>query len=135
MTENRSDDEKIAAASLNIESILNGIYYYRIHHYIEQVALVNILPQFLEQHKKVTLPSTLSFASHFPPSLLSSHCSVYSSLLKVRLLVLDSVTFHFRRDFDDMSLRTRMLNTMAQNLMSIAEQYNLVVCSSHYILI
>jgi hypothetical protein len=53
MTENRSDDEKIAAASLNIETILNGIYYYRIHHYIEQVALVNVLPQFLEQHKKV----------------------------------------------------------------------------------
>lgn len=51
--EGRSDEEKIAAASLNMETILNGIYYYRIHHYIEQVALINILPEFLEQHKKV----------------------------------------------------------------------------------
>ena len=55
MTENRPEEEKLAATSLNIETILNGIHYYRIHHYIEQVALVNILPQFLEKHKQVAI--------------------------------------------------------------------------------
>ncbi len=46
---------------------------------------------------------------------------------QVQLLVIDSVTFHFRHDFDDYMLRTRLLNNMAQTLMSLAEEYQLAV--------
>ncbi len=53
--------------------------------------------------------------------------------LQVRLIIIDSVTFHFRRDFEDMGMRTRMLNTMSQNLMSLAEQFNLAVCTIHFV--
>lgn len=46
------------------------------------------------------------------------------------MIVIDSVTFHFRHDFEDMGLRTRLLNNMAQNLMGIAESQNLAVLFS-----
>lgn len=40
-----------------LESVLKGIHYFRCHDYIELVALVNILPQFLSQHRKVRNPT------------------------------------------------------------------------------
>jgi len=97
MTQNRNSTEQQFAQHLTVEEILAHIYYYRIHDYVEQIALVNVLPSILYQ---------------------------YSS---IKLIIIDSVTFHFRHDFTDMSLRTRLLNTMAQNLTSIAEQFNLAV--------
>ncbi len=53
MTEERTEEEKQAAANIKLETILQHIYFYRIHHYVEQIALINILPQFLQQHPKV----------------------------------------------------------------------------------
>lgn len=47
--------------------------------------------------------------------------------LQIRLLIIDSVTFHFRQDFDDMALRTRVLNGMSQKLMTLAERHDLAV--------
>jgi len=82
---------------LTKEEILSHIYYYRVHDYIEQIALVNLLPKFLSEHTKV------------------------------RLLVIDSITFHFRHDFDDMNVRTRILNQMGQSLLSAAERFNIAV--------
>uniref|UniRef100_A0A6B2LDH7 DNA repair protein RAD51 homolog 3 n=1 Tax=Arcella intermedia TaxID=1963864 RepID=A0A6B2LDH7_9EUKA len=51
---------------LETTQILENIHYYRIHDYIEQIALVNILPAFLSEHPAV------------------------------RLIVVDSISFHFR---------------------------------------
>jgi len=45
----------------------------------------------------------------------------------VRLVVVDSVAFHFRRDFADMVLRTRLLNGMAQTLLRLAAEHELAV--------
>jgi len=91
------EEEQVTSQSFSIENILNHIHYYRVHDYIEQVALVNLLPSIIQSHNDV------------------------------RLIVIDSITFHFRHDFEDMSLRTRVLNGMAQNLMAIAEQHNIAV--------
>jgi len=77
--------------------ILEHIYYYRIHDYIEQIALINVLPSFLTEHPYV------------------------------RLIVIDSITFHFRHDFEDMSARTRLLQSMANQLMTIATLFNIAV--------
>lgn len=38
---------------------------------------------------------------------------------KIKLVVIDSIAFHFRREFEDMSLRTRLLNGMAQQLLKV----------------
>ena len=52
------------AEEFTLEKILAGIHYFRCHDYIEVVALVNILPQFMSQHPKV----------HYTSS--ASHCKV-----------------------------------------------------------
>lgn len=43
------------------------------------------------------------------------------------MIVVDSVTFHFRQDFDDMALRTRVLSGMALKLMNLAKRFSLAV--------
>jgi len=42
-------------------------------------------------------------------------------------VVIDSITFHFRHDFDDYMARTRVLTSMAQTLMSLADEFRLAV--------
>jgi RAD51-like protein 2 len=46
---------------------------------------------------------------------------------QVKLIVVDSITFHFRQDFKDMGHRTRVLTQMAQDFMAVAEKYQLAV--------
>ena len=41
------------AEEFTLDKVLAGIHYFRCHDYIELVALVNILPQFVAQHPKV----------------------------------------------------------------------------------
>ena len=45
----------------------------------------------------------------------------------MRIVVVDSVSFHFRRDFRNMALRVRLMNEMAQQLHTYAHQYKLPV--------
>lgn len=42
-------------------------------------------------------------------------------------MIIDSVTFHFRQDFDDLALRTRLLSGMALKLMKLAKKFVLAV--------
>lgn len=46
---------------------------------------------------------------------------------QVKLVVLDSVTFHFRQNFTDMPLRTRVLADMGQKLMQLAAMRDVAV--------
>lgn len=88
---------ELEAMDLTVDSMLDGIYYFRIHDSIEQVALVNMLDQFLQVHPEV------------------------------KVIIIDSITFHFRQDFKDMAHRTRVLTQMAQDLMAVAERHALAV--------
>ncbi len=47
------------ASDFTLDKILAGIHYFRCHDYVELVALVNILPQFIAQHPKVCLNHSL----------------------------------------------------------------------------
>ncbi|KAL6882099.1 hypothetical protein ACP4OV_011571 [Aristida adscensionis] len=82
---------------LQPEHFLADIYYFRICSYTEQIAVINYLERFLEEHKDV------------------------------RIVVIDSVTFHFRQDFDDLALRTRVLSGLSLKLMKIAKASNVAV--------
>ncbi|KAK9843724.1 hypothetical protein WJX81_003761 [Elliptochloris bilobata] len=73
------------------DQLLSGITYFRARDYSEQAAVVQQLPELLEQNPEV------------------------------RLVVLDSVAFHFRSGFEDMAARTRVLAQLAQALMRLAE--------------
>ncbi|KAI8915265.1 RAD51-like protein c-like protein [Powellomyces hirtus] len=83
--------------SQTIEQFLSRIHVFRIHSYVEQVALINQLDDFLTEHPKV------------------------------KVLIIDSIAFHFRQNFADMGLRTRLLNGMAQHLRRFAEEFDLAV--------
>ena len=45
----------------------------------------------------------------------------------MRIVIIDSVTFHFRKDFDDLALRTRVLSGLSLKLMKLSKSYNLAV--------
>ncbi|KAM5554864.1 DNA repair protein RAD51 [Rosa sericea] len=77
--------------------ILEKIYYFRICTSTEQIALINYLDQFILEHKDV------------------------------KIVIIDSVTFHFRQDFEDFALRNRLLGGMALKLMNLGKKYNLAV--------
>ena len=46
---------------------------------------------------------------------------------QVRLVVIDSITFHFRQEQQDVGERTRMLAAIGQSLMALAGRNNLAV--------
>ena len=82
---------------LSLESILSNIHIFRVHDYAEQLAVVKILPSFLKTNRNI------------------------------RLIVMDSVAFHFRHGFDDMAKRSRMLSQMSQDLNKMATDHELAV--------
>eukprot|EP01132_Coremiostelium_polycephalum_P005964 gene5964-7427_t len=47
--------------------------------------------------------------------------------LKIKLIVIDSIAYPFRKEFSDLHLKTRLLLSLAQNLMNIAETFNLAI--------
>uniref|UniRef100_A0ACB8ECX7 DNA repair protein rad51c n=1 Tax=Sphaerodactylus townsendi TaxID=933632 RepID=A0ACB8ECX7_9SAUR len=91
------EDQQAALEAFTLENILSHIYYFRCHDYVELLAQIYLLPDFLAEHSKV------------------------------RLVVIDSVAFPFRHDFEDLSLRTRILNGLAQQLITIANDHTLAV--------
>ncbi|XP_068634879.1 DNA repair protein RAD51 homolog 3 isoform X2 [Aristolochia californica] len=79
------------------KAFLENIFYFRICSHTEQVAVINYLDKFIEEHKDV------------------------------KIVVIDSITFHFRQEFEDLALRTRLLGGMALKLMKLAQKYCLAV--------
>ncbi|KAM6118669.1 DNA repair protein RAD51 homolog 3 isoform 3-T4 [Phoenicopterus ruber ruber] len=93
----QEEDHLKALETFSLESILSHIYYFRCRDYIELLAQVYLLPDFLSEHSKV------------------------------RLVVVDGIAFPFRHDFEDLSLRTRLLNGLAQQLIIIANDHKAAV--------
>ncbi|XP_050236649.1 DNA repair protein RAD51 homolog 3 [Mercurialis annua] len=90
-------DLQTCQLEMQSKDILRNIYYFRVCSYTEQIALVHYLEKFVSEHKEV------------------------------KIVIIDSITFHFRQDFDDSALRTRVLNGMALKLMNIAKSFSLAV--------
>src|SRR5262245_7168320 len=90
-------EKKDLEGKLTSDGILSNILYYRIHSYIEQISIINVLPSFIQQNPEI------------------------------KLIVLDSVAFHFRMGFDDMSFRSRILSGMSKNLSSLASQFDIAI--------
>ena len=61
-----------------------------------------------------------------------SMTTVSCILFQVKLIVLDSIAFHFRHDFEDLAHRTRLLSGLAQSFIKMAcEQQIAVGVKSH----
>uniref|UniRef100_A0A8C9UUQ1 DNA repair protein RAD51 homolog 3 n=1 Tax=Spermophilus dauricus TaxID=99837 RepID=A0A8C9UUQ1_SPEDA len=91
------EEHERALKDFTLENILSHIYYFRCHDYTELLAQVYLLPDFLSGHSKV------------------------------RLVIVDGIAFPFRHDIDDLSLRTRLLNGLAQQMISLANNHRLAV--------
>jgi RAD51-like protein 2 len=84
-------------AEFSVQTIMSNIFVFRVFDHTEQMACIKTLPAFLASHPRV------------------------------KLIVLDSVAFHFRAEFEDMSSRQRLLQSLAQDLLAMAEQNDLAV--------
>uniref|UniRef100_A0A8C1GRM9 RAD51 paralog C n=1 Tax=Cyprinus carpio TaxID=7962 RepID=A0A8C1GRM9_CYPCA len=69
--------------NLTVEKILSNLFLVRCHDYVELLAEVYLLPYFLSEHPEV------------------------------RLVVIDSIAFPFRHDFEDLSQRTTTQHSLA----------------------
>jgi len=47
--------------------------------------------------------------------------------MQVKLVIVDSIAFHFRQDFDDYLLRSRLLAALAQTFNRLIAKHNLAV--------
>uniref|UniRef100_A0A8C9VTG1 DNA repair protein RAD51 homolog 3 n=1 Tax=Scleropages formosus TaxID=113540 RepID=A0A8C9VTG1_SCLFO len=90
-------EQREALKGFTLETILSNLFLFRCHDYVELLAEIYLLPDFLAQHPEV------------------------------RLVVIDSIAFPFRHDFEDLSQRTRLLNGLAQQLIQMATQHNIAV--------
>lgn len=97
MLENNGFTRKACQVEMQPKDFLGNIFYFRICSYTEQIALINYLDNFISEHNDV------------------------------KVVIIDSITFHFRQDFEDMALRTRALSGMASKLMKLAKKFGLAV--------
>ena len=101
---------------MNVELVLSRIHFFRVRDLCELLAVVQLLPEFCSTHEKV----------HFV--WICDVDRVHMSRLQVKLVVVDSIAFHFRHDCDNMARRTRILNGLSQDLLMLATQRELAVC-------
>lgn len=81
-----------AAAGIDAHELLANIFYFRAHTATEQIAAINMLDSLAAEQQNV------------------------------RLVVVDSIAFHFRQEYTDFARRTRVLNALAQQLLELAER-------------
>jgi hypothetical protein len=85
------------AKMYDIESISKGVHLFRILDHIELIAFIRQLPTVLKEYPKV------------------------------RLIVIDSIAYHFRLNTLDSKKRTHFVNYLAHTLVQIANKYKLAV--------
>ncbi|CAO3673978.1 unnamed protein product [Rhizopus stolonifer] len=91
------------ANELDIEAISKGIHVFRIHSHYELTAFVRQLTTILKEYPKV------------------------------KLIVIDSMTYHFRLNTLDMKKRTYFVNYLAQTLLQIANTNKLAVVATNHV--
>lgn len=100
----RKDQKKIEDThKLDPHTILERIHYFRVRDSTEQLAVTETLVSFVASHPNV------------------------------KIIIIDSIAFHFRYGFEDMGLRTRRLSQMAQMLMDLAHSKDLAVVMMNHV--
>lgn len=83
------------------ETILEGTHVYRVHDEAALTATIHALPDFLQERLDADSP--------------------------VRLVIVDSIAFHYRCDTSDYMARTRSLTSLAAFLSDLANKFNVAV--------
>ncbi|KAG1701264.1 DNA repair protein RAD51 3 [Nymphon striatum] len=88
--------------SFTLENVLSGIHVFHCIDSVELIATINLLADFLDEHRLV------------------------------KLIIIDSIAFPFRNNFNnDISVRTKLLGSLSQSLFQIAYDYKLAVVLSN----
>ncbi|KAI9032162.1 P-loop containing nucleoside triphosphate hydrolase protein [Hyaloraphidium curvatum] len=87
----------LEADLMDLEQVLDRIHYFRVHDYVEQVAVTHLLAETLAENPRI------------------------------KLIVVDSIAFHFRQHFSDMAMRQRLLLNIANTFMALAKKHELAV--------
>jgi RAD51-like protein 2 len=99
-----SNNNNPSPVQLTVESILRRIHVFRVFDHTEQLALFGSLETFLASHPNI------------------------------RLIIVDSIAFHFRRGFGgDFSSRSRILLNMASSLAALASKFKLAIVLSNHV--
>jgi len=111
---NALTDGEDGAAKLNDETIAQHLHCYRVHNYIEQLALIGQLKDIVKKLNDEQMPNGIGGGGGGKA---------------IRCVVIDSITFHFRAadQFPDLSTRNRLLSKMASELSDLATSMNLAV--------
>ncbi|KAI8813665.1 Rad51C protein [Cladochytrium replicatum] len=83
------------------ESLLSGIHIFRLFDHVQILAFVNLLHEYLSQNPQI------------------------------RLVVIDSLAFHFRHAISDLGARHRLLHHIAQTLSRCAAEYDVSIVVSN----
>jgi hypothetical protein len=89
--------QQAAAENMTMERFLEGIHVFRCHDQNELLASIHHLPAFLQLKTKV------------------------------KLIIIDSIAFHFRQDVNDIGLRNRLLSSIIQTFNQLAFDHRLAV--------
>lgn len=78
-----------------LSDILRGIHLVRIPTQVQMIAFLHILDEWIDEHPKVSFPSILRDAR--PDS-------------QVKLVIIDTLSYHFRQPNMDMNARRRIMD-------------------------
>jgi RAD51-like protein 2 len=84
----------------DVRTLLSRIQVFRVHDHIEQMALIRALPSILDELEQ-------------------------QNKRRVKLIVIDSVAFHFRYRTEDIAQRTRQLHALAQQLSALCKKHGI----------
>ena len=95
-------DIAMLASSVTMHRLLEGVHVYRVHDQTELLALINQLPGILTVNTRV------------------------------RLIIIDSIAFHFRQNLQDTAHRSRLLGSLSQQLNQIAYESNVAIVTTNH---
>uniref|UniRef100_A0A3B5MCK1 DNA repair protein RAD51 homolog 3 n=2 Tax=Xiphophorus couchianus TaxID=32473 RepID=A0A3B5MCK1_9TELE len=96
------EEQRVAMTTFTVETILSNVFLVRCRDYVELLAELHLLADFL------------------------------SNRPRLRLLVIDSVAFPFLRLHDDLSQRTRLLQGLGLRLIAAATGHNIAVVTTNH---
>lgn len=100
----KKDEKRMQDTTLlDPHKILERIHFFRVRDATEQLAVTEMLPSFVATHPRV------------------------------KIIIIDSIAFHFRNDFEDMGLRTRRLAQMSQQLMNLAHSKDIAIVMMNHV--
>lgn len=90
------------ASAMTMNRFLEGITVFRVHDQVELLALIDQLPGLLALNSKI------------------------------RMVIIDSIAFHFRQSLQDTAGRSRILTTVSQQLNQVAYDSQCAICLTNH---